>query len=262
MWSVRKHRQWSIVPHRPNRLLRVFRHRRDNHSEFFECIAENSLPCEKRFVLDIDGAGGLEQAAQFDTIAVEPTTIRFSPRNRRFDFVIVHDTISSQIDKDHLTRSQTSFHQYVFRVDIEHPYLGCENEHAAFGGNVSRRSKTVSVECRTNFGSVGKRNRRRTVPGFHNSGVILEKGSFVLTYMILRTKRLRCHYHGRVLYRTTVLRKQFKRIVEHRGIAEGRVDYRDELFHLVAQKFGLQNGFTGFHFVYVSPERIDLTVVR
>ncbi len=73
---------------------------------------------------------------------------------------------------------------------------------------------------------------------------------------------LRHHHHHRVRQRTSCKHQHLESVVEHSGVAAGRVDDWQDLRQICSEEFRLKLTFTSVHPVDVAPQRIDLSVVR
>ena len=89
-----------------------------------------------------------------------------------FDFRILHDATFRRIHQEHAAGLQASFPQDVFRCDVQdarlrghdHPIIACDR--------IAGGPQAVAVQHGAHHRAVREGNRSRSVPGFHETGVV------------------------------------------------------------------------------------------
>ena len=236
---VRQHGERRVGAHRADRLLPVGRHRREDHFEILDRVAERLLLLEQ--LVGFEGfnrgrAAGFGQRLERDEAAVEPFAIRLPRRHRLLDLFVLHDSAERSIDEKHFARLQASFVRDVLRRDVEDAGLGRHHDQSVLGHRVARRTQPVAIEHRADPDAVGERDRRGTVPRLHHARMEMVERALAVAHLRVVLPRLRNHHHHGVRQRAAGANQQLETIVEHRGVAAVGLDDRQQLLDVVAEQ--------------------------
>ncbi len=175
--------------------------------------------------------------------------------------VVADDAALFQIDEQHAARLETALTLDALRRNVQHADFGRHDDQAVLGDVVARRPQTVAVQRGTNANAVGEGHRRRTVPRLHQRRVEFVERFLFRRHGGIAAPRLGDHHHHGMRQRPAGQHQQLQHVVEHRRIAAGLVDNRQQLFHVVPEQAGGEQTFAGRHPVDVAAQRVDLAVV-
>ena len=259
---VGKTSERSIRPHRAHRFLAFRGHGAENHAYILIAVAEGTLAAKQGLGIRLVHARGSGQLIDRDLIVFEPLRIGL-PRCQSFlDFFIGDYAPFDRIDQEHLSRLQAALHLDLLRRNVEHSGFGSHNHMIVVGDHIAPGTQAVAIEERADHPAVGKRDRCRPIPRFHQARVILVKCALLRLHVRVSGPRFRNqHGHG-VGQAAPRLKKKFDRVVEVRRITAVRRNDREKLLYIVSEQGGLQQRLARVHPVDVAPERVDLTVVR
>ncbi len=113
------------------------------------------------------------QILQLYAVGAQPFLVGVSLGQTFFDFSVVIDFAFLSVDEQEFSWLQTSFLGYLSWLEVHHAYLACHYHHALVGDGVSAWTKSVSVEHTTCVSSIAKEQGCRSVPRFHQDGVVL-----------------------------------------------------------------------------------------
>ena len=190
--TVAQHRQRRVVAHRRGRLLPIYAHRDDGVVDVFGTISEHQLVPYKV----ADGVVHLAAALQFlqlNAVGGQPLTIRMLGGEPFLYFSVIVNPALLRVDKQNLARLQAALLGYLRRVEVHHAHLRRHHHHVVLGYCVARRAQSVTVEHAAGIASVAEEQRRRTVPRFHQNGVILVKRLQIFRYWVLVVEALGHH---------------------------------------------------------------------
>ena len=193
---VAQHGKWRVVAHRGGRLLSAHSHRHYRCLDVFSSIAEQDffLPQVGNAILYMPSA---LQLLQLYAVGRQPLLVRMLLSQLPFDFSVVVDLSLLRVDEQYLTRLQASLLYNLRRVEVHDARLRCHHHRVVGSDGVAGRSQPVAVEHATGKPAVGKEQGSRTVPGFHQDGVVLVERLQVFRDGVLVVERLRHqHAHG------------------------------------------------------------------
>ena len=93
-----------------------------------------------------------------------------------FDFSIVVDFAFLRVNEQNLSRLQASFRGHFRWVEIHDAHLGSHHHRIVFGDGITGGSQAIAVEHTTGKASVAEKQGCRTIPRFHQNGMIFIKG--------------------------------------------------------------------------------------
>ncbi len=261
---VRQHRQRRVGAHRAHRLLPVDRHRRQDHLQLFDRVAEGLLLLGQIFGLEAGDrrrVRRLGKPIEIGQVFVEPLPIRLALRHRRLDFLVLDDAALDRVDEKHAARLQAALALDLLGRDVEHAGFGSHHDHPVLGHQVARGTQPVAVEHRADAAAVGERDRRRPVPRLHQARMVLVERALARAHHLVVLPRLRDHHHHGVRQRAPGAHQQLQTIVEHGRVTAGRFDDRQQLMHVVAEQRRGELSLPRGHPVDIAAQRVDLAVV-
>ena len=178
-----------------------------------------------------------------------------------FTFLIRDEPPFLRVDQQHPAGAKARFFHDMRRLHREHANFRGKDEPVVISYIISRRTKPVTIKCGACYLPVREDHGRRTVPGFHHSGVIMIEILFLLFHMRIILPGLRYHHHDSKRKRDAVHHEKLKGVVNHSGIRACLVDDRKGLPRILFKLLTVKSLFTGYHPVIVSPDGIDLTVM-
>ena len=131
------------------------------------------------------------QLLQLDSIRGKPLVIGMLRCQLLFDFSVIVDLAFLRINEQDLSGLQTSLLSHFGRIKIHHADLTCHYDRIILRDGVSGRAQTVTVKHTSRKASVAEQQGSRSVPWFHQDGVVFIKGLQVVRYRILVIERLR-----------------------------------------------------------------------
>ena len=149
-----------------------------------------------------------------------------------------------------------------FGRNVENARLGRKNEKPVLRERPAGGSQSVSVERGAESDSVGERHRRRSVPRFHERGMVFVERPDVVPHVVLRAPRLRNQHHHRVRRVAPGGDKQFEDVVQRRRVGLSSVHDRQHLLQFVAEHRRRKRRLAGGERVEVALYRVYLAVVR
>ena len=167
-----------------------------------------------------------------------------------------------EVDKKHASGLKPAFvKDPIWGNIVEHADFRGHDHEVVFGDVVARRTQAVAVEHRPDAQAIGEGNRGRAVPGLHQRGVIFVKCFLLRAHRLMAAPRLGNHHHHGVGQGSTRERQHFQGVVEHGRVAAVRIDDRQNLSDVLAEKFRGKQTLAGVHPIDVAAQRIDLAVV-
>ena len=262
--AIREHRERRVGAHRADRLCPVPDHRREDYPQVLLGEAEGALPGAQR-LLRRGRRGrrgrGRRQVVDVDKLLLQPRGVRLLPCEVALDLLVVDDAPLGRVDQEDAARMQPILDQHVLRRDVEDAHLGRHDHHVVLRDVVARGPQPVAVEHRPDDGSVGEGDRRRTVPGLHERGVVRVERLALRAHRLVVAPRLRNHHQDGVGERPAGQGQELEHVVEGRGIALALADQRKHLLEVVAEKVRPAQRLARPHPVDVAPQRVDLAVV-
>ena len=189
---VREHGERRIVTHGSGRLLAFDSHWDQCISNIFLTESELYLFCLKM----VNGVAHLTarmNLLKLYTVGVQPLAVRMLMSETILDLTVVVDLAFLCIDKQDLSRLQTSFLCDDCRIEVHDTDLGSHNHDTIFGDGVSCRTQTVTVKHATGIAAVGEQQGGRTVPWLHQDRVVLVESLDILGDRVLVVEALRHH---------------------------------------------------------------------
>ena len=251
-----------VVAHRADRLIGGARHRRQDHAQFLERVSEGALPVQQI------GAGHARrllpgrQVVEVHQVLAQPQPVVLCACDLGLEFGVVDDAALLGVDQQHAARPQAVLEHDLVGRQVEHADLGGQHHQAAPGHAVPGRPQSVTVQHRADLPAVGERDRRRSVPGLHQAGVVLVERPLLRAHAFVVRPRLRDQHHEGVRQRTSAQHHQLEGAVQLGGVAARRLDHRQRGGQVVAEQLRAQQRLAGAHPVLVALQGVDLAVVH
>ena len=258
---VREASQRRVRTHRTHRLLALGGDRQQDRLQVFIGIAERPLPPQQRVLVGGIDARRFRQVVQMDLVFLKPLRVRPPRRQALFQFLVRDDAAFGQVGEEHLARLQTPFELHFLRLHRQHAGFRRHDQQAVVRHQVARRTKAVAIERRADHPAVRESHRRRAVPRLHQRRVIFIKRALLGRHGGVGVPRFRNQHRHDVRKRAPGHEQEFHRIVETRRVAAARLDDREELLDVVAEKRGREHVLAREHPVHVALQRVDLAVV-
>ena len=145
--------------------------------------------------------------------------------------------------------------------DVEHADFRGHDHVVVVGDDIARGTQAIAVEGGADLTTIGERHRSRTVPGFHQRGVVFVERAPVLVHQRIAGPRFGDHQHHRVRERIPAHQQQLERVVERRRVGLAVVDERPDLVQVGAKHVARDRLLPGADPVHVAAQRVDLAVV-
>ena len=248
-----------VVAHGSHRLLSICTHRYDGAFDVFFSEAESA---QLRIVVGY-GVGYLATALevlQLNASGRKPLAVRMLVSQLVLYLAVVIYPAFLGVDKQNLAWLETSLADHIRRFEVHHAYLACHHHHAALGYRVARRAQTVAVEHTACVPAVREHKRCRSVPWFHQDGVILVESLEVFRYRILVVERFG-HKDSHGLRQTHAAHyKELEHVVERGGVAHVFLDDGQDVLD-VAQSARTEHALSCLHPRTVAAYGVYLAVV-
>ena len=134
-------------------------------------------------------ARGIGQLIDGDLILFHPLRVRLARRELLLNLFIRNDAALDGVDQEHLSRLQAALLLDLFRRDVEHAGFRGHHNQIVVGHDVASRTQAVAVESRSDDAAIGESDRRGTVPGFHQTGVVLVEGTLLRLHVRIARPR-------------------------------------------------------------------------
>ena len=253
--------QGDIVAHGPGGFLALCGHGTQHQLEVFGRIAEAPLFGQQRRAGRQRRRCRGRQVPKAAQVFFQPAPVRPPGGHGGLDIVIVDDVVVFQIHQEHAARLQAPLVGHVCRIHRQHAGFRRHDHPAVAGHRVAAGAQPVAVQNRSDLNAVGKRDRRRSVPGLHETTVVGVKVPFGPAHGRMVLPRLGHQHHHALGKGAAGMEQQFQGVVQGgRVAAAGRAD-RTELGHRAAAGAIPQERFTGAHPVDVAAKRVDFAVV-
>ena len=176
--------------------------------------------------------------------------------------VVLDDPSERGVDEEHLPGLEPTLAHDLLRVDVEHADFRREDDKSVIGDPEPRRPETVAVEDRAGEPAIGEHDRGGTVPGFHECGVELVEGPPLGIHLGVVLPCFGDHHQHRVRQAAPTEMQKLEHLVERRRVAPFGVDDREQPFEVPRNHVRTQKGLARPHPIPVTPQRVDLPVVR
>ena len=205
--------------------------------------------------------GGLIERVDRQRLLGDPVAVGLFLGVAGAQLVVVDHAAAGKVDLEHLARSQAAARQDVLGAHLDGAHLARQHKAAVARHVVARRAQAVTVEGGAQGTAVGKGDGGRSVPGFHEHGLVGVVGAALLAQAVVVVPRLG-QQHGRgARERTTVHDQKLEHVVQNRGVGTLAVDDGHHALKIVLQHGAVQVGFAGADPVDVALEGVDLAVV-
>ena len=237
--------QRCVVSHGSYRLCTVDTHGYDGLLDILFAIAECQQPALQIIYLVGDPTAAL-QVLQLDAVGTQPLLIGMGLGQTVLYLAVIIDFAFLRIDEQQFSWLQTSLLGYLSRLEIHHAHLTCNHHHTLVGNGVAAGSETVSVKHTTGIATVTEEQRGRSVPRFHQYGVVFVEGFQFVRDGVLVVEALGYHDGHSLWQRESTHNEELKHIVQTGRVTHARLYDGTDVFH-AAQCFAVEHTLAGFH---------------
>ncbi len=232
---VGEHRERQVVAHRPDRLLRVPRERREDHLHVVLRVAEGELALAERLGGSRQARARRQVVQPHDVVAV-PVGVGPPRRDLSLDLRVRDDPALLEVDEEELPRLQPPLPDDVLRRLLEDAGLRGEHDPAVGGLEPAARTKAVAVERRADQPPIREGDRRRAVPGLEQALVVGVEPGELGRDVVAAPVGLGDHHHDRVRQRPAGEHEQLEHVVEGRRVRAAGTDDGQDLRQVVAEQ--------------------------
>ena len=123
-----------------------------------------------------------------------------------------------QIDQQHPARLEPPFADDVLFRHRQHTAFRSQAHDIVLGDAETRGPQAIAVQRRTNLAAIGEGYRRRSVPWFHECGVVFVEGAAFLVHQRISGPGLGNQHHHGVGHGVSARDQQLQRVVERRRV--------------------------------------------
>jgi hypothetical protein len=168
-----------------------------------------------------------------------------------------------EIDQEHLPGLEAAASLDLFGGHLEHAGLRSHHHQPIFGDEPARGAQTIAVENGADLLAVGEGERRRAIPGLHETRVVLVEIPLVSGHQIVVLPGLGHQHHHHVRHAAARLHQQLHRVVQTAGVAVAGADHRQDVIDIFAEDvIAIEDLLARPHPGGIAAQRIDLAVVR
>ncbi len=149
---------------------------------------------------------------------------------------------------------------HAFGSDIENPDFGSHDHETVLGHHVAGGTETITIEHRSDDRAVRKSNRSGPIPRFDQTTMVLVESALGVAHGEIVLPSFGDHHHDGMGKRAAGVVKQLEGVVEHGRITAGRIEHRQNCFHVVEQG-RREDALAGAHPVDVAAQSVDFTVM-
>ncbi len=258
---VRQHGERRIGAHRRHRLFAGHDHRRDDHLELFDRVAERLLPLADRRMVRLRDVQRFRQLVERDAVLRDPAAVGLATDDVGLDLFVVDDAALHRIDEEHAARLEPALQADVLGVRGQHAGFRREHHDAVRRHLIAAGTQPVPVQCRADHPAVGEADGGGAVPRFHHGGVILIEPAAIQIHLRIGHPGFRNQHHHRVRQRAAAQKEELEGVVEAGRVALIFGHDREEFLHVLPEQFRMEAPLAGFHPIDVALQRVDFTVV-
>ena len=255
--------QRGVAAHCAGGFRAVFRHGEHDGLQILVAVAEGLLEPHHFFsCVGGDFPVGHRQVGKVDQIPIQPFAVGLAAGVLRFQVLIVHQLALHRVHQQHLAGTQAVFSDNMFLRDVQNANLAGQNQPSVVGDVIAAGAQTVPVENRAHHVAVAEQNGGRTVPRLQHGGIILVKVLLLGIHVFIVAPGFRDGDHHRQRQIHAVHGHEFQRVIQHGRVGTALVDNGQHLGHVVLQKAAGNGLLPGEHGVHISPDGVDLAVVK
>ena len=195
-------------------------------------------------------------------VLLHPAAVGTASGVERLEFGILHEPVAFKVEPQDRTGLETAVACDGFGRNVEDARFGRQDEEAVLGERPAGGAKPVAVERRAEAYAIRERDGGRSIPRFHQRGVVFVEGAHVVSHVVLRTPGLRNEHHHRMRRIASGCDEQLEDVVERGGVGLAAVNDGEQFLQFVAEEVGGERRLACGQRVQVALERIDFAVVR
>ena len=143
----------------------------------------------------LDDARRRRELGQLDEPLPDPLLVGMFAGDTALQLFVGDDPLLACVHEEHAAGLESALGHDLVRGDVEDPGLRGHDYPTVGGDPVPGRPKTVAVERGADSDAVGKGDRGRAVPRFHQAGMELVKGPLLRRHRLVMLPGLRHHHH-------------------------------------------------------------------
>ena len=253
--------QRAVVAHRTHGIAKLLDQRLQHELHGLGREAESLHPREQRVLIEAPRRSLGFELVERQPLGIEPLCIGMPPREFALEFVVGNEPALFEVDQEHAARFESALGLDVARVDRHDADLARHDDAVVVRQVVPARTQAVAVEHGAYVVTVGKGDRSRAVPGFHDAGLVLVERAPCPGHEFVALPGLRDHHHHRFLQRSAGHEQELEHVVEDAGVGAVGLGDREQIAQRAAEQPALHDAFAGLHPVLVAAQRVDLAVV-
>ena len=254
--------QRRVMPHGKSRLHGIFRHGKDLVLHILVGVAEHLVePVADLLGVNRDLVIGDRKLVQMQQISVQPFPVGPPVGIVGLALLVGDDPLLLSVDQQDPAGLQAGFFYNTGCRNIQDADLGGQDEAVVIRDVIAGGPKSVPVQGRAQDFAVCKKDRGRSVPGLHHSGVIVIKIPLVLAHEGVVLPGLGDDDHHGQGQGHAVHVEEFQGIVQHGGVRTAPVYDGEDLVDILLHNRAGHGLLSGQHPVDVAADGIDLTVV-
>ena len=234
---VRQHGERGICPHRAYRLEPVGCHGCHQHPQLFVRVTKRLLSLQQCVLVRAMYLSGARQVLKSDQIFFQPVRVGIFLNEFSLDFFIVNDPALLGIDHENAARMQPVLDQDVFGWNFQHTHFRSHHDHVILGHVVAGRPQAIAVQHGTDDLPVRKGDRGRTIPWFHQAGVVFVECLAVRIHGFMVAPCLGNHHQDGMRQRPPAHVQKFQHVVEGRRVTAIFNYSRKNLLQVIAEQF-------------------------
>ena len=157
---------------------------------------------------------------------------------------------------------QTFFHYNLLRWNIQYTNFRRKDQHIIIRDIIPRWTQAISVKHGSHAVTITEQDRRRTIPWFHHSCIILIEIFLFLGKVSVICPRFRNCDHNCQWKIHTTHNHEFNCIIQHCRIRTATVDCRKHFMKFSFHTLGFHIFFSGTHLIRIAADRVDLAIMH
>ena len=256
---VGEHGGRRVVAHGCNWLAAGGTHRHDGAFNVFACETEDAQFAGE-VVHAVFHLSSALQVVQFDAVFGKPAAIGVGIGELFLDFSVIVDAPFLRVNEQDFSRLQSSLFFDVRSIEVNDACFRRHDHGVVFGDEIASGSETVSVKHAAGKTSVAEEQGSRTVPGFHEDGVVfVERLEFFADGVLVVETFGHEHRHG-VGQTHAAHDHELQHVVQRSGVAHARLHDGAERSN-VSERFGGEHRLASLHPGAVAADGVDFAVV-
>ena len=250
-----------VVAHRPDRIALLLDHWPQHELHRLGGVTKGLHARKKRVGVEAVRISVHWKLGQLEALLVEPLAVGKTRRDVILELDVGDHAPLLEVDKEHSAGLQAALVLHRLGCDREHADLRRHDHAVVVSEIVATRTKTITVENRTDDGPVRESNRGRAVPRLHQAGVVLVEITLHLRHVGVLLPGLGDHHHRGLGHRAPVHVQELQDVIERARVRQALFRDGEELAEVFPEELALHDSLPRVHRVLVAAQGIDLAVV-